>query len=85
MFTGEGDLDEHNGRYCVTPDFPNGVYAYFATISDGFVESSGPFENFKITTISILSLVIHLSLNQMSLTSKMIHIKKYIILLQIDG
>ena len=48
VFTGEGDLDEHNGRYCVTPDFPNGVYAYFATISDGSVESSGPFENFKL-------------------------------------
>ena len=48
VFTEEGDLDEHNGRYCVTPDFPNGVYAYFATINDGFVESSGPFENFKL-------------------------------------
>ena len=48
VFTGDGDLDEHNGRYCVTPDFPNGVYAYFATISDGTVESDGAFENFKI-------------------------------------
>ena len=48
IFTGEGDLDEHNGRYCVTPDFPNGVYAYFATINDGSTESSGPFENFKL-------------------------------------
>ena len=48
VFTGEGDLDEHNGRYCVTPDFPNGVYAYFATINDGSTESSGPFENFKL-------------------------------------
>jgi len=27
------DLDEHNGRYCVTPDFPNGTYAYFVSIS----------------------------------------------------
>jgi hypothetical protein len=27
-----GDLDEHNGRYCITPDFPDGVYAYFCTI-----------------------------------------------------
>lgn len=26
------DLDEYNGRYCVTPEFPNGVYAYFVTI-----------------------------------------------------
>jgi len=30
---GSGDLDQYNGRYCVTPDFPNGVYAYFVTIS----------------------------------------------------
>jgi hypothetical protein len=30
------DLDEYNGRYCVTPDFPNGTYAYFVSIaSDG--------------------------------------------------
>src|SRR3954464_3229309 len=26
------DLDEHNGRFCVTPDFPNGTYAYFVSI-----------------------------------------------------
>ena len=29
-----GDLDEHNGRFCVTPEFPNGVYAYFYTCSN---------------------------------------------------
>jgi hypothetical protein len=29
---GLGDLDEYNGRYCVTPEYPNGVYAYFCTI-----------------------------------------------------
>ncbi|MEY4201007.1 MAG: hypothetical protein RLZZ265_2747 [Verrucomicrobiota bacterium] len=27
------DLDEHNGRFCVTPEFPNGTYAYFMTIN----------------------------------------------------
>ncbi len=27
------DLDEFNGRYCVTPDYPNGTYAYFVAIS----------------------------------------------------
>jgi hypothetical protein len=27
-----GDLDEYNGRYCVTPEFPTGTYAYFVTI-----------------------------------------------------
>jgi hypothetical protein len=27
------DLDEFNGRYCVTPEYPNGTYAYFVAIS----------------------------------------------------
>ena len=27
-----GDLDEFNGRYCVTPEYPNGTYAYFASL-----------------------------------------------------
>ncbi len=27
------DLDEYNGRFCVTPEFPNGTYAYFVSIS----------------------------------------------------
>lgn len=26
-----GDLDANNGRFCTTPEFPNGVYAYFLT------------------------------------------------------
>ena len=30
---GGGDLDAYNGRYCRTPEFPNGTYAYFAGIS----------------------------------------------------
>ncbi len=28
---GAGDLDEYNGRWCVTPEFPKGTYAYFVT------------------------------------------------------
>jgi hypothetical protein len=27
-----GDLDQYNGRECVTPDYPNGIYAYFVTV-----------------------------------------------------
>jgi hypothetical protein len=27
------DLDQYNGRFCVTPDFPKGTYAYFVAIS----------------------------------------------------
>ena len=29
---GSGDLDQYNGRTTVTPEFPNGTYAYFVTI-----------------------------------------------------
>lgn len=30
-----GDLDTHNGRYCVTPEYPDGTYAYFLTTASG--------------------------------------------------
>ena len=33
-FDGSGDLDVHNGRFCKTPDFEEGVYAYFATVDN---------------------------------------------------
>jgi hypothetical protein len=33
--TSEADyLDEHNGRFCVTPEYPNGIYCYFATVDE---------------------------------------------------
>jgi YHYH protein/Putative Ig domain len=34
QFVGSGDLDVHNGRYCVTPDYPSGTYAYFCTVDN---------------------------------------------------
>ena len=40
-------LDEKNGRFCVTPEYPNGTYAYFATINNGLSDSSGVFAGFK--------------------------------------
>tara|TARA_B100001287_G_scaffold257557_2_gene243298 strand:+ start:3396 stop:17606 length:14211 start_codon:yes stop_codon:yes gene_type:complete len=33
VFDDSGDLDIHNGRYTKTPEFPNGVYAYFVGVS----------------------------------------------------
>ena len=30
-FKGTGDLDENNGRYCKTPEYPDGTYAYFVS------------------------------------------------------
>ena len=28
----EDYLDDHNGRFCVTPEYPLGIYCYFATV-----------------------------------------------------
>ncbi len=36
-------LDEYNGRECVTPEFPNGTYAYFATIETSGTEPMFPY------------------------------------------
>jgi hypothetical protein len=32
-YDSSGDLDENNGRFCITPEYPDGVYAYFSSIS----------------------------------------------------
>ncbi len=32
---GLGDLDEHDGHFCITPDYPTGTYAYFLPIDAG--------------------------------------------------
>jgi hypothetical protein len=29
-------LDIHNGRFCITPDYPNGIYCYFTTVDDNY-------------------------------------------------
>lgn len=39
---GSGDLDEHNGRFCVTPEYPNGTYAYFVTL-DANLDAAYPY------------------------------------------
>jgi len=35
-------LDEHNGRFCKTPEYPNGIYCYFATV-DAHWNSAYPY------------------------------------------
>ncbi len=37
-----GNLDEHNGRFCVTPEYPQGTYAYFVTI-DSALNGAYPY------------------------------------------
>ncbi len=38
-FVGGADpdiLDVHNGRFCVTPEYPNGIYCYFTTVDENW-------------------------------------------------
>ena len=42
IFTGNGDLDIYNGRFCKTPEFPQGTYAYFSSVG---------FDSFGLGTI----------------------------------
>ena len=54
-------LDIHNGRFCVTPEYPNGTYAYFATVdsnwNSAYPYAVGPtfygnYANRKVTSIN---------------------------------
>ena len=32
IYSGKTELDQNNGRFCVTPEYPDGTYAYFITV-----------------------------------------------------
>ena len=53
---GSGDLDEHNGRFSVTPEYPNGVYAYFTTVQSSLV--SNPGSPFNLARVPVFPYVI---------------------------
>ena len=53
-------LDEHNGRFCVTPEYPNGIYCYFATVdvnwNSAYPYAVGPtfygvYQNRKVNSV----------------------------------
>jgi hypothetical protein len=43
QYTNFGDLDQNNGRFGKTPEFPDGVYAYFASIDEVTLKSKFPY------------------------------------------
>jgi hypothetical protein len=54
-------LDDHNGRFCVTPEYPAGTYAYFCTVdanwNSAYPYAVGPYfygtkQAAKVNTIS---------------------------------
>lgn len=54
-------LDEHNGRFCVTPEYPSGTYAYFCTVdashNSAYPYAVGPtfYGNVTATKVSAIS------------------------------
>jgi hypothetical protein len=51
-------LDDHNGRYCITPEYPSGIYCYFATVdanhNSAYPYVVGPtfYGNVAVTTVT---------------------------------
>jgi hypothetical protein len=53
-------LDEHNGRFCVTPEYPKGTYCYFTTVDSNWNSAYpyvvgptfyGVYANAKVTSV----------------------------------
>ena len=55
-----GDLDEHNGRFCITPEYPNGTYAYFCTVdanhNSAYPYAVGPTFYGNVTAAKVTSI-----------------------------
>lgn len=51
-------LDAHNGRFCITPEYPSGIYCYFATVDENHKSTYpyvvGPtfYGNVIVTTVT---------------------------------
>ena len=48
-YTADGHLDKYNGRFGKTPEFPDGIYAYFCTMQDAD-GSVSPFQGSREPT-----------------------------------
>ncbi len=69
---GLGDLDSNNGRFCVTPEYPNGTYAYFVTTdSTGtatYPYTIGPYYHGVVTAADIGPASGHITISEPVLT-----------------
>lgn len=79
----ESYLDEHNGRFCVTPEYPAGIYCYFATV-DANHNSAYPYligptyygnkTGAKVTSVTESTTTYILASNDFDLNNKMIKV-----------
>jgi len=71
-YTGTGSLDRFNGRYCVTPEFPLGTYAYFAVQDYGsnpvypYFVGSAFYGSLSIDTSTSLATQDYITINRSS-------------------
>ena len=47
IYDESGDLDEYNGKFTITPEYPNGTYAYFSTVDKFNFKPTFPYTTFK--------------------------------------
>ena len=57
-FKGSGDLDQNNGRFCKTPEYPDGTYAYFTSVTVDTLENLNQYihtllENFSTDNLLV--------------------------------
>lgn len=71
----EDYLDVHNGRFCVTPEYPQGTYAYFCTVdanhNSAYPYAVGPtfygvYANRKVTSVTENTTVYTATLNSVA-------------------
>lgn len=91
-------LDVHNGRFCITPEYPNGIYAYFCTV-DANHNSAYPYivgptyygnkTAAKVTTVTEATSTFILSNNEFSIDDTSIKIfpnpASQLIAIQVNG
>lgn len=79
----ESYLDEHNGRFCVTPEYPAGIYCYFATVdvnhNSAYPYLIGPTyygnkTGAKVTSVTESTTTYILASNDFNLNNKMIKV-----------
>jgi len=91
-------LDVHNGRFCITPEYPNGIYAYFCTV-DANHNSAYPYivgptyygnkTAAKVTTVTEATSTYTLTNNEFSIDEASIKIfpnpASQLIAIQVNG
>ncbi len=74
----EDVLDEHNGRFCITPEYPEGTYAYFCTVNEKWNSAypyavgptfNGNYTNRKISSVDEATTVYTASTNRVDVLS----------------